>query len=67
MGGSCLASCVEEGVGEVNHPFVYIWKGGAGVGGSYCLVFCGEKSVGWGYAVHPAQRASRGALEADHF
>lgn len=46
-----------RGWGEVNHVFVYIWKGEAGVGGAYCLARCGDKSVGWGYAIHLAQRA----------
>lgn len=66
-GGHVWLAVWRRGWGEVNHPFVYLWKGGAGMGGSYCLACCGEKGVGWGYAVLPAQRASRGALEADHF
>lgn len=56
-----------RGWGEVNHVFVYIWKGEAGVGGH--TVWLAVEIRAWGgvmLSIWP-RGPSRGALEADHF
>lgn len=45
-GGHVWLAVWRRGWGEVTHPFVYIWKGGAGVGG-HTVWFSVERRA-WG-------------------
>lgn len=45
-GGHVWLAVWRRGWGEVNHPFVYIWKGGAGVGGHTGFLWREGRGVG---------------------